>query len=482
MTQKYIQGGKKMSETYESFLTELNQGQNLQTYAEQHNVPIVYNPDVNTLLINDVPINMNNTKLKTINGQLVADEVEYQRILAPFIDQGTSDEMLNFQPYQTPDHIKQFMQDMIDRQQQPFEYSFDDDPSVIEARKQLEQSMAEMAGKRGFLYGQEQQDIVSEKMRQLMPQFEDAAYQREQDFLNRQMQLSGIIMQWDQIQANRKMTDFELLGAKADFVNTLSSRELNIMKTLLEQRRFDMEMELEVQQQEMKEKEIKLTQAWKKMDVLGYADNEVSILLGVPVGTQATWIKKYIMEQEQKLSMLKERHQYDIKMMNMNKEIEKDLINEREKVNLASAIEMMKLEYSHKKEITKIEHDYAQAQKRISAARSRASAAASQSSKDRATQLNIDWKINSGKFKEKFVSNNYVADSMKQDAINWMFAQMKAGTMSRETYNRLKAEYRLPDYSPGPTFTMPAYYENMTQSQQVMFEPLAVLESMRGVR
>lgn len=461
---------------YQEFLGGLNQGfagQSLQSYAQNYSVPVTFNPQTNRLLINGVPVNIGNTNLEYKNNELYGSELDYQQLLQPFVNsQGTVSDVMNYQPYQTPDYIKQYMSELLERQSQQFSYNFDDDPNVIAAREQLESSISQMAGQRGFIYGSEQQNIVGQQMQKLYPQFEQAAYQREQDFLNRQMSLAGVLMQWDQSQANNSMSDWQLLQAKADFILKLNARDLNMFKAMMEQRRWEMDYQLEERKLKMQETQQKLDVAYKKMDTLGYADKEVSILLGVPVGSKAAWVKKMIAEQNAQLQIMQKKFEYDLKMQKVNAQIEKELTAEREKISLASQLRLMEQEYGYRTKLAEQQEIY----RRQAEARARAAAEAKareeEALKVKNQALDTMYNLTKAHMLDQFTTPGHktvVTGDNRRLAINWLYEKMKNGEITREVYNRLKAEYGLPDWEPE---NREVFYRNtpaLTPQKQFLF-------------
>lgn len=454
----------------------------LQSYAANYNIPITYNSDVNRLLVNNTPANMENLTVGQ-DGKIYGDEQAYKNILTPFLNQN----ILSATSYQTPDYIKDFMKQMLTRQSQPFSYDASNDPLVAASRQQLEQSIAEMAGSRGFLYGQARQGIVGQVMQQMLPQFEDRAYQREQDYLNRQMQMANVIMQWDNIQADRSKDQTALLQTKADFIMQLSQRNLDIFKTMLDQRRFDMEYQLNQQRFDMEKKQQELNLAYKKLETLSYADNEVSTLLGIPVGTRATWVQQMLAEEKASLAKMKAQHDYDVKMLSVNAKIEKELTEAREKVSLESKLFMMQQEYSyrealmeqdvkHKREIEAIEAERAAKQAAANAAAKEAKAKESTANKIKNEQLDIEYKWANTYIKNKFAIKGLIEGKYRKIASKWLYEQLKAGDISNAVYNKIIAEYRLTEYNPGLSDTI----LELTKSKNEPFMPYKIFNSLTG--
>lgn len=449
MTYGKFKGGVYMD--YEQVLSNLNQGfagQNFPAYAATQGLNVNYNPELNRLTINNTPVNLSKSGLTLQNGQLIGPESAYQKLMEPFIEQQGG--LLGLEAYTTPDYLKQFINDMVQQQLAPYNYNIAEDPTAILAREQLEKSMAEMAGKRGFLYGSQQQDIVAQQFEKVAPAFEEQSYQQHQDFLNRQLQLANVVMQWDQLQANNAKNERELFKMKSEFIMALDAREIDMFKFMLEQRRFEMELALDQERLDMQKKEQEMELAWRKVNELGYADNETAILLGIDPGTEAGWVKQMIAQHQYQMGIMAQKHKYDLEMLAVNKKIEIELMREREKIQLESQLRLMQSEYGL--QIAKVQQE-AERTAELKAiadekARREAEERARQSAEDeiKKTNLNIEYDWANNQFKYRFVENGIVPDSMLRDAINWLHEMYASGKISNPTYNKLKAVYGLPAY------------------------------------
>jgi hypothetical protein len=447
--------------TYQEILSNLNQGlasQNFNQYASGYGVPVTYNQDVNRLLVGGTPVDIANSGLQVQNGQLIGSETAYQQLLAPFLEKQTG-EVLQTKAYETPEYIKQFIKDMAQQQLAPWNYNIDEDPSVQAARAQLEQSMSELAGKRGFLYGTAQQDIVQQEFSKIAPYFEEVAYQKNKDFLSRQMELAGVVMQWDDMQAQRKMKEAELIQMKADFMMQLSARDLEIFKVLLSNRRFEMELALDQQKFDMEKKEADIEKAWRSVNELGYANNETAQILGIKPGTEAGWVKKMIAQHQMEMSTMAEQHKYDLKMLQVNKKIEMDLLKEQDRVNTASQLRLMEIEYGYNvslenlKEKNKREYEAklkAEAEAKAKQAELEAKAEAESKAAEAARLDSEDRMYNMAKNAMEGVYGSYPSAANKAGATQLLYNLYKNGEISNPVYNRLIYEYRLPDYTPSP--------------------------------
>jgi hypothetical protein len=466
-----------MALTYQELLGNLSKGlagQDFMSYAKNYNIPVTYNQDTNRLLVNNTPVDMQRAGLELQQGLLMGTEQNYGQLLAPFIQQ--TGDLLAMAPYETPDWIKTFVQSMAQQQLAPWAYNLDEDPAVIDAREQLENTMSEMAGKRGFLYGSAQQDLTQAAFNKIAPMFEETAYRRREDFLNRQLQLANTIMQWDDMQARRTASQNELTKVKADFLIQLNARDLEVFKTMLSQRRFEMELALEDQRFEMEKKEKENEIAWKKIDELGYVDNSTSVILGIPAGTVASWAKKMIAQHQYDLNISAQKHKYDLEMLLVNKKIEMELINERERVNTESQMKLMEIEYGFKTAMAEVQEKHrreveakrkaeaeAQAKKAEEAARIEAQekADAKFAEEKEKTELNTEYKYASSQLKAKYVSNYIIPEKKQRAAVNFLTKLYFDGTISNPTYNRLIAEYGLPAYDGSLD------YNNLTDLQRL---------------
>lgn len=455
-------GGDNLA-NYQEVLNNLSQGlsdQNFSQYASGYGVPVTYNQDVNRLLVGGKPVDIAQSGLQNKNGQLMGDETAYQQLLAPFLQQQTG-EVMGTEAHVTPEYIKVFMEEMMQKQLAPWDYNLEEDPSVQAAKAQLEQSMSELAGKRGFLYGSVQQDIVQQEFSKIAPMFEEAAYQKNKDFLSRQMELAGVIMQWDDMQSSRKMKEAELIQMKADFLLKLSARDLDIFKVLLSNRRFEMELALDQQRLDMQKREFEIEKAWKSINELGYANNETAKILGIKPGTEAGWVKKMIAQHQMEMSSMAEQHKYDLKMLQVNKQIEMDLIKEQIRVTTASEIKMMEIEYGFNVAIANIQEQHRREYQAKKDAEAAAAAAKAQREADAEAKEKAEQKIkdeeeknmyNRAKMAVKglYAKGGYIPENNKVGATQELYKMYSSGEITNAVYNMLIYEYSLPDYTPSP--------------------------------
>jgi hypothetical protein len=302
-------------------------------------------------------------------------------------------------------------------------------------------------------------------MNKTLPMFEEMAYKKEQDFLNRQLQFSNVLMQWDSLQADRNTDFLELIKLKSNFIIKLSSRELENFKVMAEQRQNELSFELEKKKFDLAKKAQELDNEWKRVNNLGYVDNQASIKLGVKVGTKAEWVQKSILEQKNRLALMDKQHQYDLDMAKVNAAIEKELFAEEMKVKNKYELLMMKEQYGYdvklisekakidaqimkvKERIAAEEEAARQAEAEARAKEKEASAAEAADIEAEDEKLKAEYKYTKNRLKDKFDtnSNGLIDKGQKQKAAKFMLDLAREG-VDQATINRLKAEYGIPDY------------------------------------
>ena len=466
-----------MAVSYQDFIANLaNQGVsnvNFIDYASQYGIPVMFNPELNRLLVNGTPVNLANSGLTNQNGQLFGTEQQYLNLITPAYQsqyepqkQQALDEISGFQPYETPEYMKQFIEQMTQQQQQPFTYDFETDPTVQKAKQELQQQIANMAAKRGFLYGTPQQAIVEQEFAKMAPMFEDVAYKKEQDFLNRQLNLAGVIMQWDQMQADRRIDDLQLWKMKSDFIMKLDQRDFEAFVTMLDQRRTEMEYELDKQRLELQKKKQETEIAYKRLDTLGYADNQTAQILGIKPGTPAQWAKQMVMEQKNNLALMEQKYKYDLKMLEVNKKIEMDLAKTKTKLDLDSKLELMKQEYKYDIKKMEQQHAYDEEVRKVKEEQARAEEAARQAQAEaeaaQKAKVDAEQSVYENKIKNEYsyalkyfklqLGNGMkggLVDSAHQQVAASILVELKRMGISDEVINRIEDEYRIPPYD-GP--------------------------------
>lgn len=312
---------------------------------------------------NDVTTLVNNAGLESINGELVGTDAQYRAALAKIEEpytyksaleeeiQNALDELNNFQVYQTPQETLDLVNQLITSAQEKFNYVPGEDSALIIAQKEAQRQVREGAGTRGLLYSSGTLETSTRKMAELIPQFEQAAYARFQQEQQRTMNVLNAVMQWDQYQADRNMDQLTILTNKFNVLLDMDSRGLEQFKVLLDQRNADKLYAMELQKFNLDKKTQEVNSAWDKVNQLGYVDEETSVILGVPVGTKASWVKQ--LEEQQKNDLANQQTQYanDLKLQQSQQAIDKSLVEYKAALDDASAQKLAATENEYNKQL-----------------------------------------------------------------------------------------------------------------------------------
>ena len=340
---------------------------------------------------------------------------------------------------------KAYIDSVYNRMQQPYEYDMENDPLLQKAKANIQQSVMDMANKRGFAIGGID-DIVNQQVLKLQPQFEQIAYDRNSDYLSRQIALANTMMKFEQQQFDRKKNQVEVVRAKLDFINRLDRRELDIFKTMLDQRNMQRDLYLQTRRLENEKKLNELNNALNRIEALGYTDEQSSIALGIPVGTKAKWVQQAVLEHQYKLETMAKEHEYALAKQKLDAEIEKELFAQQNYLSELSKIKYLAIEYQYKKDVQALEFSYAKQKASISAARARSyssggggGSGGSSGSGYTDAQLNAKYTSESKAFIKKFGNKS----SYGQDAAVYLDGLAKAG-VPQEVLMRMRETFNIP--------------------------------------
>lgn len=218
--------------------------------------------------------------------------------------------------------------------------------------------------------------------------------------------VSELIPTYEQKAHDRWLEGINQLASTAQLIMNYDNQQFNYWKDAKDR-------EFQNKEFEYKKKQDALTNSWKRVDELGYVDNEASTILGVPVGT----LSKDAREQ-------KEQREYELQKMREQNEIEY-------KNNVALAKLKSELDKQSNKELT--EYKYQLKQKYNS----------SKNSKDDTNYKKYD----------EIIKNRYASyDSMSQQYIvpdeetysqlgDYLDSLYANGLISGEELSRLSAKY-----------------------------------------
>jgi hypothetical protein len=310
----------------------------------------------------DVTKIVNNSGLEMIDGKIVGTDAEFKNVQAKIEDPYTyksafEDEIQNalteikgFQAYQTPQETLDLINQLVKTAQEKFSYDPAADSALILAQKEAERQVREGSGSKGMLYSSGTMETVTRKAAELIPQFEQAAYNRFQAEQNRVMNVMNAVMQWDQMQADRKMDEFTIMNNKFNALLDLDSRALEQFKVVLDQRNADKQYELDLQKFALDKRAAEVEQAWATVNQVGYVDENTSAILGVPVGTKASWLKQVEEEQKNALALQQKQQEYDTTQQQKQYELDKSLVEYKASLDAANAekLQAQENEYNRK--------------------------------------------------------------------------------------------------------------------------------------
>lgn len=281
--------------------------------APQQNIP-------NTLTGGDVRQSPEYQQEKTELYKMLGNmQQQNQQILQP---------LQNFQEYQSP--YEQQLAQMLQQQLQGnnFQYDPNTDTSLKAAQDQVMLRAREEAAARGAMYGDTAQSMVAQEAAKLIPTYEEKAYQRFNDKFQRNMQLTNLIMEMDRNAYQKNQDKFTRMMDTANLVRSLNADErqtfFDIKTSLYNERKIA----LEEQQNQIDNRYKALDYAFKKVEQVGFVDNETSSILGLPVGTLSARakeaaraeqfeLKKMSIEHGNRLKEIETTHNYDVEIQKM---------------------------------------------------------------------------------------------------------------------------------------------------------------------
>ena len=160
-----------------------------------------------------------------------------------------------------------------------FSYNPETDTGLQAAQKQAQNSVTRDAASRGILNSTDATYYSGLATSQLVPQYEQMAYSRYQDENQRLMNLSTML-------SNMNSQDIQVWQAN----NT--EKYNNTMLTL------------QKEQQAQQKQQNDIENAYNKVEMLSYADNESAVILGVKPGTPATSVRQATQEKLNQIELM----------------------------------------------------------------------------------------------------------------------------------------------------------------------------------
>lgn len=180
------------------------------------------------------------------------------------------------------DTINSLISSMITNLENGFQYDPNEDTALQVATEYAANSTMQSLAGSGVLNSSATAERVARVVSELIPQYEQLAYTRWTDYLGQLSNTAQLVMNYDSQQ-------FEYWKDAKD-------------------------REFKNKQFEYQKQQDALENAWKRVDELGYVDNNASAILGVPVGTLSGEAR--LAKEQQEFELAKMREQLQIEQAN----------------------------------------------------------------------------------------------------------------------------------------------------------------------
>lgn len=298
------------------------------------------------------------------------------------------------------DTINSLISEVLTRRSEGFQYDPSQDTNLRLASEYAASSAMEQMAARGILNSSSTAERVASVVSELIPKYEELAYTRWTDALNQLSNTAQLVMNYDNQQFS--------------YWKDAKDREFK-------------EKEFEYQKQQDA-----LTNAWKRVDELGYVDNNASTILGVAVGTLSGAAREAKEEREFQLAKMREQAQIEYENTKALYKIKSDLEIEQSKA-------ITENEY-------KLANQYG-------------------TSKTSTTSLSTYESIIQNRFAEyDDISKKYSVTSKNNvDAFNYLAQEVQAGRISENDFYSIMAKYNI--QSPVETYynDIKAQYDKAAQ-------------------
>lgn len=218
--------------------------------------------------------------------------------------------------------INSLLSEMISQLKTGFEYDPTQDTALQVATEYASNSTLQSLAGSGVLNSSSTAERVARVVSELIPQYEQLAYTRWTDYIGQLADTAQLVMNYDSQQ-------FEYWKDAKD-------------------------REFQNKQFEYQKQQDALENAWKRVDELGYVDNNASAILGVPVGTLSGEAR--LAKEQQEFELAKMREQMQIEYEN-NKALY-ELRAELDKEQARYTAQLQKEQSKYESELNKQETEY----------------------------------------------------------------------------------------------------------------------------
>lgn len=256
-------------------------------------------------------------------------------------------ELEAYTPYETPQETQIYLSNLLQSATQPFSYNAAEDQALQSAMQNVAEEGFAASASKGTLYSGGTVANIARAQGVLIPEYEAKAYSRFADERNREFQMASTIMEWDQMQADRKTDQLKLIQTKFDYMMNLDQLEFQKFQTLLDQRNFEKQLEIDRASLELAQKQQQIDAQWARVNQMGYVDNQASIVLGVAPGTKAQWVQQMEAEKKNQYDLLQKEYDNQKKLAQEQAKVDKALANYKNKLDEATALKVAKKEYEY---------------------------------------------------------------------------------------------------------------------------------------
>jgi len=268
-------------------------------------------------------------------------------------------QLQNMTPYQTPPELEQYLMSLLTAAQQPFSYDPTQDQALMNAQEKAGKDIREGMGDKNLLYSSATLTNMAQAQGSLVPEYEMRAYQRHADQRNREIQMATVLMQWDQMQADRWTDQLNLVVTKFNYIMQLDAMNFETFQVLLDQRNWEKQYQLQQEQLALERQQWEIENAYARVDALGYVDNKASTILGLPVGTKAQWVLELEKQHAMQMELLKKEHEYQVALQKKQAAIEKELVKYKAQLDEAAAKKLQAEQYKLDKQLLEYQHKLA---------------------------------------------------------------------------------------------------------------------------
>jgi hypothetical protein len=230
------------------------------------------------------------------------------------------------------ENIKQVLQETF----KGFDYNPDNDLMLQNAIKFADRSMMEEMNRRGILSSTITVDNARSLYEDLMPKYQDMAFQRYNQSLNNNFKKIEVMQSLNNDDYERYKN---FVSLSMDTADRISKNTVDTVKDNLTIMQNSLTNQMALNKQDAETKAQAYKDAWAKFQELGYVDNEISILTKLPSGmrskeAQAEIQKRYdeynklTLQFENQLLEMKQQHEYDMQKVDITTK-EKKMEEER---------------------------------------------------------------------------------------------------------------------------------------------------------